>query len=389
MATIGQYGIEIETLENIFSDLQTAYKDIYGQDINLDQDTTDGQMIAIFSKLKRDIDENMVSIYNAFDPDTAEGVQLNRLLKLCGINRSAATKSSVDIEITTDRSLTLPSDYTVSDSLDQNWIITDNQTLPIGTTTVSFRAEEWGAVEALANTITEAVTIVLGVTNINNPLDANVGLDEQTDTELKLQRKQSVSLPSENTVEGLQAKLLNIQGVSDAIVKENDTLIYDVTLDLNGKTIWAIVDGGAIEDIGEVLSVDRGSGVALKGSETYTYQKNQIRQDGSIRVYSDVVAFDRPTETDIYIKFDIKLRAGAVSYDLEAIKDELITKTYYIGENATVTELYSFIYAAGNTFIAENLQLSDDNITYVSDSLLADIDEKFVITKANIIITEV
>ena len=81
MSTIDSNGISIDSLDTVYTALQTVYKNIYGEDINLDQDTTDGQVLALISKLKRDIDENSVSLYNAFDPDTASGVQLNRLLK--------------------------------------------------------------------------------------------------------------------------------------------------------------------------------------------------------------------------------------------------------------------------------------------------------------------
>lgn len=388
-ATINEYGISIETLEEIYTYLQTEYKNIYGQDINLDQDTTDGQLLAIVSKLIRDLEENSVDKYNAFDPDTAEGVQLERLLKLCGIVRSSATKSIVDIDITTDRTVTLSDTYTVTDILGQNWIITGSQTLLAGTTTVSFLAENWGSIEALANTITQQNTIVLGVTSLTNPNDAVVGRDEQTDTSLKIQRNKSVSLPSQNTVSGLQAKLLKISNVVDAVVKENKTFSYDATLDLNAKTIWAIVDGGSVEDITEVMSLDRGDGVDLKGNEVYTYQTQQLRNDGTYRIYTDEIKFDRPTNTEIYINFDISPRSGQTSYDSESIKNFLLEKLYYIGENATVTELYSYIYQAGNTFIATNLEISKDDITYYNDTLIANAYEKFIINADKITITEV
>lgn len=389
MATINENGISIDSYETAYTDLSTAYKEIYGQDINIDQDTTDGQFLALIAKLKRDFEENLVSVYNAFDPDTAEGVQIERLLKFCGIVRTSATKSTVDVNITTDRAVTLPVDYTLTDELNQNWIISSSQILTTGTTSVSFEAEDFGSISANANTITSQNTIVLGVVSVTNPLAAVEGVDETTDTQLKIERIRSVSLPSENTVDGLQAKLLTVENVIDAVVLENKTLAYDGALDLNAKTIWAIVEGGAIEDIGTVLSQDRGAGVDMKGNLSYTYTKQQPRNDGTFRQYLDIVYFDRPTETPIYINLDITLKAGSTSYDIPTIKAAIAEKTFYIGENATVTELYSFVYNGGNTFIATNLQISDDDITYVSDKLVANADAKFTIDVANITITEV
>lgn len=388
-ATINENGISIETLEELYIYLQTNYKTIYGQDINLDSDTTDGQFMAFLSKLVRDMQENAVSTYNAFDPDLAENTQLIRLLKFCGIVKRPATKSSVDIEITVDRSVNLPTKYTVSDTLNQNWIITSPITLPTGTHTLSFLAENWGSVEALPNTIINQNTIVLGVTSVTNPNEALVGRDDETDTQLRQRRKQSVSLPSENRVDGLQAKLLNVSGVIDAVVLENKTLNYDSTLDLNGKTIWAIIEGGSVEDIGTTISLDRGTGVELKGNVTYSYQRQQLRQNGTFRIFTDLARFDRPVNTEIYIKFDVTLRSGSITYDLTSIKNALLEKLYDIGENATVTELYGYIYNAGNTFIATNLQLSKDDITFSGDLLTANADEKFIIDFDKITITEV
>lgn len=40
-------GLEIDTFRDLFQTLSDAYKDIYGQDIDLDQESPDGQRVAI------------------------------------------------------------------------------------------------------------------------------------------------------------------------------------------------------------------------------------------------------------------------------------------------------------------------------------------------------
>jgi hypothetical protein len=53
------------------------------------------------------------------------------------------------------------------------------------------------------------------------------------------------------------------------------------------------------------------------------------------------------------------------------------------------SELYAYVYPAGNNFILTDLLVSDDGITYVDESISNALDEKFVIEIANIDITEV
>lgn len=389
MAKITSTGIKIDSFNDLFDAISAEYKNIYGQDINIEQDTSDGQKLSIFVKAYRDLQELGVSIYNSFDPDTAIGTQLNKLMKLCGTSRIPATKSVVDIQVTTSQNVTLDSDYTLKDKLGQLWVISEATTLTTGTTTVSFIADEWGAIEALPNTITEFESIVLGVTSVTNPNSATTGRNEETDNELKLRRKKSVSLPSNNTVDGLLAKLLNINSVLDAVIYENDTDVYDADLDLNAHTIWCIVDGGLNADIIETIAIDKMAGTGLKGSVEDTYTAQILRQDGSYRNKLIAVKYDRPLEVNIYITFDVKAKNVGDYLDLDGMKQALETKTFYIGENATVTELYAYIYSANTNFIATNLKISDDNVAFTSSQLITGYQDKFVINATNITITEI
>jgi len=130
-------GLDIRTLTEIVEELRTGYRAIYGNDINLDDDTPDGQRIGIEGKAIADIEEFLLNLYNQMDADLAFGEWLNKLAKFSGIQRRPATRSTVEIEITTDRVLTLFENYTVRDSLGQDWIVTADVPLALGLNTVS------------------------------------------------------------------------------------------------------------------------------------------------------------------------------------------------------------------------------------------------------------
>lgn len=390
MATpeITSSGIVIETFEEIFSRLQDEYRTIYGADINVDQDSPDGQKIGIEAKAILDLQEYAVSLYNSFDPDLAVGLELDKILKLSGLTRRPATKSTVSINITASTTVDLPSDYTIADTTSQNWVIVTAQTITAGVTAVEFESQDWGAIEAGANTITDPVTIILGIDSVTNPLAAQPGIDEETTLEVRQRRRKSIENPSYSTIGDLYSRLFQLNGITDVIIYENKTDTYDATRDINAHTIWAVIDGGANADITEAIIKSKTGGTGLKGTVTGTFTENFTRPDGTIRVYTHDAKFDRPTETEIYIKLDVT-KTDTSLIDTQAIKDALVGRLFTIAEDAIVTSLYGTIYSAGSNFIASSLQLSKDDITYVTSVLDADFDEKFIITDAKITITEI
>lgn len=386
---INEKGFQADSFTDILESLSNQLKAIYGQDIDLSQDTPDGQYVAIDAKIISDLQDLALYIYNSFDPDFAQGVQLDRLLKLLARTRIPAKKSSVDVNITVSEAITLDSDYTITDDLGQNWIIQNSQEVPTGTTLVTFLSEDYGSISLDSNSTFEQVTIVPQVTNLINPSSAVVGRNEETDQQLKTRRNKILEINSLSTIGGIVGKILALDNVDDCIAYENKTKIYNATLDLNGNTYWLIVKGGDASQIIETIAKYKTGGADTKGSVTGTYTETFTRSNGTTREHIHEMSFDRPTQTEIYITLDVAKRNVSDVIDIQAIKNVLTALDFNIAQNLTVTELYSYVYQSGTNFIANNLQLSKDDITYTSTLLTADYAEEFIITDANITINEV
>jgi len=386
---INENGLQLDSFEDIFSNLANGFKAVYGEDINLAQDTADGQVVGIFANTTYDLQTHIARIYNALDPDFAEGHELDKILKLIATTRLPSTKSTVDISVEVSKNVTLPSDYTIKDINEQEWIITQEQTLTTGTTTVSFEAKEWGKVEAIANTITNPVTILTEVISVNNPLSAVAGRDEEDDISLRNRRNKLIGYRATSLVSSMLGKILNLENVTDAIIYENYEDTHDDVKDIDAHTMWVIIDGGEINEIAEVIATDKTVGCGLKGLVNATYTETFIRSNGTERTHIHEVKFDRPTLTNASIRFKVKKRNANDVIDTEKIKEVLEQLHFNIAQNITATELYATIYQAGNTFIAYDLELSkDDGDTWVDDILEALCDEKFIIGKDDIDITE-
>lgn len=383
--SITSAGISAQTLPEIIDELSLAFQSVYGESINIDQNSPDGQLIGIISKLDADMQEQIVALYNSFDPDAAVGQALHKIIKLSGLTRNPATKSTVTLSVTTSKSVYLAADFTVKDMVGQEWVIGVAQTLEAGTHSVVFYAKDWGSVSSAAGTVTDLVTVVDGVTSFTNPLDSTVGADEEDDVSLRIRRNRSVEKPSFSTIGGLIARLLDIDGVTDAKVYENRTSIHDAVKDIAPHTIWCIVDGGATDDISEAIAKEKTGGVDHKGSVSGSFIEILTRSDLSTFTYTHDVLFDRPNVVNPHIRLTATAVSGVV--DEALIKNSLSLKTFRIAEDIAVTSLYANIYQAGTNFIASALQVSYDGVTWVSDTLNAGYDDKFVIDIANITVT--
>lgn len=386
--TIDANGFKAESFTEILTRLSNGLKNIYGQDINLDQDTPDGQQLGIQANIISDFQDLALYIYNSMDPDLADGANFDKLLKLLARTRLPSSRSTVDIEMVLNKTVSIPSSYTIKDLNNQNWIIGTAQTLDAGTHLVSFYSEDWGNITAEPNTINEQVTILTEVVSINNPESAISGRDEESIVQVRERRNKILEINASSTIGSIIGKILDLNGVVDAVPYENMTKIYDPVRDIQPNSYWIVVKGGDIAQISEIIAKDKTGGTGLKGKVETVYIEKFVRKDGSVREFYHDVKFDRPTEVSIHIKFKVSRKVSTQSIDIEHIKDILANKEFYIAQNITVTELYSTIYSAAANYIATDLEVSKDGVVWDSVFLQAGYDEEFIIEKSNIEIEE-
>jgi hypothetical protein len=151
-------GLELLTREEWTAFWEEKFRAIYGNDINLDPDTPDGQFIGICVQVSLDGGDLVNQVYNSFDPDNAIGVILDQRIAINGIQRLAGTYSITPITLVISQPVTLygldqvdgidPQPvYTVRDNEGNRWLLLETTTdglLP-GTYALNFRAQNPGA----------------------------------------------------------------------------------------------------------------------------------------------------------------------------------------------------------------------------------------------------
>lgn len=365
-------GLQVATRTELLEALTQAFQTIYGADANLDQSSPDGQLLNIFAQGGVDIRELLMQIYNSFDPDNCSGRILDERCAINNIFRKGGTFTTVPIDITTNRTVTLQgldenyndvnaTGYTIQDSAGNQFILVSTQTLQAGTTRVLFRSKDIGSVQTTLNTITIPVTIVLGVVSVNNPVDATEGKNEESDYDLKVRRRQSVSIGSSGCLNGLLATVLQLDGVTDAALYEN----FTGEVDANGTPahcMWLVVEGGSDADIADAIYRKKSYGCNMRGNITYTITTVSAQQF--------VAKWDEPTEQELYLKFDIIPTSSTVQFDLDAIKSYITSnESFRIGQGAETSSLTTLaqqaIDANGGLGYATQVLISTDQTNWV------------------------
>jgi len=320
-------GLQTTTQQELVDIFTAAFQAIYGADINLDSDSPDGQMMMNFIQQILDVEDLLTQIYNSMDPDNAIGVVLDQRVAINGIQRIAGTHTVTNVTITVSQSVNLygldqedQDVFTVADNAGNEFQLLVTQLgLSVGAHVLAFQAKDPGAVQTVPNTITVPVTVVLGVTSINNPTAAtSTGINEESDAALKIRRQKSVSLASKGYLPGLLAALLNLNGVTSASVIENTS--SDVSSDgVPGHSIWVIVGGtAAAADIANAIYTKRNAGCGLFGSTQLVL--TQI--DGT----PFVVKWDTTSAQALFIKFTATPLDGVTPVNIANILSQLPTK---------------------------------------------------------------
>lgn len=383
-------GLTTATQTELITYFSALLRSIYGPDINLDSDSPDGQwMLAGLVQPGLDVRDLITQVNSQFDPDQAIGVILDQRVAINGIQRQGGTFTLTNITLTASQALNLygldqtaNAPYTVQDAQGNKWILQSSFVVAgAGTYVLSFQAENPGAVISVPNTITLPVTIVLGITSINNPTTySSLGMAEESDAALRIRRQKSVSLSSQGYLEGLIAALENITGVTFTQVYENTTGSTDGD-GIPGHSIWVIVAGtGTAASIANAIYTKRNAGCGMKGTQTY----NIAQVDGS----NFTIRWDTVTAQDLFIKFTASSLDGVNPPNIAAVRAGLVTSfAPGVYEQVNINDLATAVQAIDNNTLVTSAGFSTSSGGSYTNTLTPNAKNKqFAVSSPDIII---
>lgn len=345
MAIIDENGITIERLDEIVARFNSGFRQIYGQNINLDPDTPDGQMIGILSQIKMDFEELAENVYKQLDPDLATGAWLEQRVAYAGLVRRGASYSYLRSAIITGTpNVNLYAGIVVSDGNKVRWVLERDVTLnQLGSAQADFRSEELGAFNLPPKTALTIETVTLGLQSVTSNEAAEEGSEEETDTELRQRFFISRSKNAQNSVDALEAKIHALPDVKQVKVLENNS----GALDKNGvqpHSINVVVVGGNSRDIAKAIYDNKGAGVGLQGETQVMLTIDNLQRN---------IKFDYAAPVDIAVQIRVVRYEDFTEIDQAELKRVLTGLVFAVGAQVSISRLYSPINTVGGFWVKD------------------------------------
>ncbi|EIV2971412.1 baseplate J/gp47 family protein [Cronobacter sakazakii] len=320
--------------QTILATLIRYFRQIYGEDAYLEPDSKDGQLVALLALAIHDDNNAALAVYNAFSPATAMGQGLSSNVKINGIRRHGATHSTVDVLITGEPGTIITAGL-MRDANGVQWALAQTITIPVSRSGL-FTAicTEAGPVVAPPGTVSQIATPTRGWTSVTNPQTAIVGVAAETDAQLRKRQTQSVALASLTPFDALDGAIANIHGVSRHKLYENDTGSTDAN-GLPPHAICAIVEGGDVTEIAQVIRGKKGQGVATAGALAVNV--------ADLYGYPHVIHFSRPTLVSVQVNIRLKAFMGYTTEIGAQIKTAVADyiNSLSIGDDVLLSRVYS------------------------------------------------
>ncbi|WP_288947446.1 baseplate J/gp47 family protein [uncultured Megasphaera sp.] len=381
---IDDAGLHIPSYVDIRDDLVDQFKQIYGQDIYLENDSQDYQMISTFALKTYDTMQLLQIVYNNRSPKTAVGTALDSIVKLNGIARKAASYSTCVLTLTGDVGTVIAAGV-AEDDAGNTWNLPENVAFTSSTIEVTAQCSAIGAIEASPGTITKITNPQKGWLSVTNTVPAVAGEPIETDEQLRYRQSISVAIPSQNMVNSTIAGIASVTGVTRYKVYDNDTNETDSN-GIPGHSIAAVVEGGLDEDVAEQIYLRKGPGGGTYGTTSVTY----INADG----LPNIVRFFRPAYVPIDVTVTVKKNGTYTTAIADTIKNnvEQYINALDIGYDVLVTGILTAVAASITNVAQPEFSLQGITIGKDAGSLsMADIDILYneVASVGTVTVTEV
>jgi len=343
MAGLDASGLTVKRLDEIRTeigdDIQASPE--FGVDTNIGPDSIVGQVIEAVAVPLADNWDLLQVIYDSWDRDTAEGVQLDNLVGLTGVVREPASASTIERLEWAGVPATLVPAGTIARVPGGAQFASDADATigGGGTVEVTATATATGPLEAAIGAVDTIVTAVVGLTGVDNLTAAIPGTDIENDPELRLRTEASFAIGGHATDQAIRARLEQIDDIQAAVVISNRALATD-SEGIPGKAFRSVIWPSGLptvkeQEIALAIFDEQPAGIFADGTEAFTVTDS--------KGYSQPVAFSYATGVLMWVEIDVTAGSG---YQGDAAVDAAILAyglTLSIGDNGNPTDLACYV----------------------------------------------
>lgn len=260
---------EASILNGVTADINTAF----GGNLNPALSTPQGQLASSFTAILGAINDTFLFYVSQVDPAFSMGRMQDGIGRIYDIARNGAQPTTVQCLCNGLSGVVISLGALAQDTAGNTYACTLGGTIPIGgSITLPFANVANGPIACPAGTLTTIYQAIPGWDTITNVASGVLGTNTETRTAFEARRQASVVNHAIGAAAAIQGAVLQVAGVTDCYVTENDTAlpvtIGDYTLLPN--SVYVAVVGGVSTAIATAIWSKHSPGCAYNGNTTVT-----------------------------------------------------------------------------------------------------------------------
>lgn len=362
-------GYTRKTYDEILEDKIAKAKELFGEDIETDENTPLGKYIRINAFDQAELEETAEMIYYSAFPNTASGTSLDRLCPFVGISRNPASASQFTVEVTGTAGAEVPIGFLVGTESG----ITFYNTMAVildenGTGEIDVECTETGEIGNVHySEIVQIINPDAEITSVKGKAVVILGTEIESDYSLRKRFEMAREGSGSCTESAIKAAVMRVPTVTDAVVIVNET----DEVDGRGrppKSFECFVQDGTdyTTEIAQAIYNKKPIGIKTYGSISVDIL------DSAGKPYT--INFSRTGYSRMYVKTTIITNAQfqGEKGNLE-IKDNLEAYINNLGLGGKViySQLYGKIYSVTGVEEITSLQISSDGTNWYENNISA------------------
>lgn len=368
-----EIGYQRRTYDEILQNKISLAKELFGEDINTEENTPLGKFLRINAYDQSLVEEEAEAIYYSIFPHTASGTSLDRLCVFVGITRNPATSAQFIVTVNGTAGKNVPLGFLVGTETGINFYNASDATInDNGTCEILVVCTETGEVGNVSvDEITQIVNPNVDIASVAGKSIVEKGEEIESDYALRTRfdaAKEGLGSCNESAI---IAALMRVPTVTSAGMIKNET---DST-DSKGRpprSFECYVCGGANyqTQIAETIFDKKPIGI-----KTYGTQSVSVDYGGK---ESYIVMFSYTTNIPVYVDVTVTTNAefeGTTGN--QQIKENLAEyiDNLGVGKSVVLSSLYGKIHNVTGVQEVTSLKLSKDGKTYSTDNITAEENE--------------
>ncbi|MDR0805937.1 MAG: baseplate J/gp47 family protein [Enterobacteriaceae bacterium] len=288
---INSTGVIVPDTADIRQQVESEYRAVFGQDINLSPETPQGVLVTMEVESRDAIARNNAEVANQINPNIAGGIFLDGIWALMGGARFGATHSILTGVVFSGIPKTLIKAGSIAETDNGDKFITTAVIIlgADGTAIGSMRALEFGAVICPAGALNKVASDILGWETVSNPADAVVGRLTESDVSARRRRIRTLAINTVSVNAAITSALYALEDVVSLSFHENYTddpqTVDGITL--KPHSIYVCIEGGDDMAIAKELLRTKTVGAGYNGNVI-------VEVEDKISGQTYEVNFDRP-----------------------------------------------------------------------------------------------